>query len=190
LEQPDVQLHFVNALVKDHAQTEMKADGFTLHACQLRPHSRGTVELASTDPFASPLIDPNYLSTETDWQVARDQVQILRELAAQPAFDGLRKRVLMPDEALRTPAQVDAYIRETAETIYHPVSTCRMGVDEGSVVDPEMRVRGVQGLRVIDASVMPDLVSGNTNAPTIMIAEKAADMILGRPPMEPIRLSA
>jgi choline dehydrogenase len=186
LEQPDMQIHFVNALVKDHAQTEIKADGFTFHSCQLRPHSRGTITLNSADPFETPLIDPNYLTAEEDWRVAREGLRMMRDIVAQQAFDGLRGAEMLPGPTVQSDEDLNAYIRATAETIYHPVSTCRMGIDAASVVDPELKVRGIKGLRVIDASVMPTLVSGNTNAPTIMIAEKAADMIMGKPALAPI----
>ncbi|RIJ23349.1 choline dehydrogenase [Henriciella barbarensis] len=179
LDRPDLQLHFVNAIMMDHARTQVKADGFTIHACQLRPESRGSVTLASADPFDHPLIDPNYLATEEDRRAMREGVKICREIAGQNAFDALRGEEIMPGQDVRTDDEIDAFIRRTGETIYHPVGTVRMGVDDAAPLDGELRVRGIDGLRVIDASVMPTLVSGNTNAPTIMVAEKAADMIRG-----------
>ncbi|QYI99696.1 choline dehydrogenase [Thalassovita mediterranea] len=179
LDRPDLQLHFVNAIMIDHARTQVKADGFTIHACQLRPESRGSVTLASADPFDHPLIDPNYLATEEDRRAMREGVKICREIAGQNAFDALRGEEIMPGQDVRTDAEIDAFIRKSGETIYHPVGTVRMGVDDAAPLDGELRVRGIEGLRVVDASVMPTLVSGNTNAPTIMVAEKAADMIRG-----------
>lgn len=179
LDRPDLQLHFVNAIMIDHARTQVKADGFTIHACQLRPESRGSVTLASADPFDHPLIDPNYLATEEDRRAMREGVKICREIAGQNAFDALRGDEIMPGQDVRTDAEIDAFIRNSGETIYHPVGTVRMGADDAAPLDGDLRVRGIEGLRVVDASVMPTLVSGNTNAPTIMVAEKAADMIRG-----------
>jgi choline dehydrogenase len=183
LDRPDLQLHFVNAIVKDHARVEMTEDGYCVHACQLRPQSRGAVTLASADPFADPVIDPNYLAAEEDRLALRASVKVVREIFSQPALAPFRGPEREPGPTVRTDAQIDAWIRETAETIYHPVGGCRMGVDDRAVVDASLRVRGLEGLRVVDASVMPTLVGGNTNAPTIMIAEKAADMIRARPPL-------
>ncbi len=183
LDRPDLQLHFVNAIVKDHARVEMTEDGYCVHACQLRPQSRGAVTLASADPFADPVIDPNYLAAEEDRLALRAAVKVVRDIFSQPALAPFRGPEREPGPTVRTDAQIDAWIRETAETIYHPVGSCRMGVDDRAVVDASLRVRGLEGLRVVDASVMPTLVGGNTNAPTIMLAEKAADMICARPPL-------
>ncbi|HAH10198.1 MAG TPA: choline dehydrogenase [Alphaproteobacteria bacterium] len=185
LELPDLQIHFVAALMMDHGRKPGDRHGFMAHACQLRPESRGQIALKSTNPQDPPLIQPNYLSTATDRQTLRDGVKILREVFAQPAMGPYRGPEMMPGAAVRTDDEIDAYIRQTAETIYHPVGTAKMGQDPMSVVDTELRVRGVQGLRVVDASVMPSLIGGNTNAPTIMIAEKASDMILGKPALPP-----
>jgi choline dehydrogenase len=132
------------------------------------------------------LIDPNYLAAETDRRTLRDSVRIVRDIVRQDALKLFRGPEMRPGAAVRTDAEIDAWIRATAETIYHPVGTCRMGVDPGAPVDGELRLRALKNLRVIDASVMPTLVGGNTNAPTIMIAEKAADMILGKPAPAPI----
>ncbi|MEJ0059723.1 MAG: choline dehydrogenase [Terricaulis sp.] len=183
LDRPDIQLHFVAAVMISHGQVRPDRDGFTIHACQLRPESRGEVRLASADPFAAPLIDPRYLTTENDRRTMRDAVRVVRTIIGQDALKLYRGPEMRPGETVRTDAEIDAWIRATAETIYHPVGTCRMGVDEKSPVDPELRVRGVKGLRVIDASVMPTLIGGNTNAPTIMIAEKISDLIRGRAPL-------
>lgn len=185
LDRPDIQLHFVNALMRDHGRVKADRDGFTIHSCPLRPESRGDVRLASRDPFAAPLIDPRYLTEPGDMRTIRDSIRLVRDIVAQDAFKMFRGPEMAPGSALRTDSELDAWVRQTAETLYHPVGTCRMGVDDHAPVDGELRVRGIGGLRVIDASVMPTLVGGNTNAPTIMIAEKAADMIRGRAPLAP-----
>ncbi len=185
LDRPDIQLHFVNAMMVDHARVKPDRDAFTIHTCQLRPESRGDIRLASADPFASPLVDPNYLATELDRRTMRESIKMVREIVGQRPLDMFRGPELFPGADVQTDAEIDAFVRQKAETIYHPVGTCRMGADDRAVVDGALRVRGIEGLRVIDASVMPTLVGGNTNAPTIMIAEKAADMIRGRPPLPP-----
>ena len=186
LDRPDIQLHLVNAQMRDHARIQADRDGFTIHACQLRPESRGTVTLASTNPFDAPAIDPRYLAEENDRRTMRDSVRIVRDIVRQPALDTYRGPEFAPGEHVRTDAEIDAWIRRNAETIYHPVGTVRMGTDDRAPVDEQLRVRGIESLRVIDASVMPTLVGGNTNAPTIMIAEKLSDMIRGKPALPPI----
>ena len=180
---PDLQVHFIAALMFDHTRVKADRHGFMAHVCQLRPESRGRIFLKSADPFTEPAIDPHYLSSGEDARVLREGVKLVREVFAQPAFDPFRGEELMPGPNVQSEAELDRFVRETAETIYHPVGTARMGQDAESVVDPSLKVHGIEGLRVVDASVMPDLVSGNTNAPTIMIAEKAADLILGRTPV-------
>ncbi len=183
LENPDLQFHFIAALMTDHARKKADRHGFMAHVCQLRPESRGYISIKSNDPLAAPIIQPNYLEAEEDRRAMREGVKIARDLFAQEAFDPYRGPELWPGAHVRTDDQIDAWIRKTAETIYHPVGSAKMGKDSESVVDATLKVYGIEGLRVVDASVMPTLVSGNTNAPTIMIAEKAADMILGRPPL-------
>jgi len=180
LDRPDLQIHTVLAVMQNHGNTVVEKDGFTFHVCQLRPESRGRVGLNSADPFADPAIFANYLATDEDRRALREGVRMMRKVAEQSALDAYRTEELFPGKAVQTDAEIDAWIRKSAETIYHPVGTCKMGTDEMAVVDAELKVRGLQGLRVIDASVMPTLVGGNTNAPTIMIAEKAADMIRGK----------
>ncbi|KQT32827.1 choline dehydrogenase [Sphingomonas sp. Leaf412] len=182
LSRPDVQIHGVLAIMQDHAKVKATEDGFAMHLCQLRPESRGRIDLASSDPQADPLIHANYLATPEDRRVMRECVKIGRDVASQAALDPYRAAELAPGADMRTDEQIDAWVRANAETIYHPVGTCKMGADGDAmaVVDAELKVRGIAGLRVIDASVMPTLVGSNTNAPTIMIAEKAADMIRGR----------
>ena len=187
LDRPDLQVHTVLAIMQDHGKVQVKKDGFTFHVCQLRPESRGRIALKSADPLADPAIFANYLSTEEDRRAIREGVRMMREVARQEAFDPYRGAELTPGARVDTDAEIDAWVRRTAETIYHPVGACRMGAagDPMAVVDAELRVQGLAGLRVVDASVMPTLVGGNTNAPTIMIAEKAADLIRGRPPLAP-----
>jgi choline dehydrogenase len=168
--------------MQDHGKVQVKKDGFTFHICQLRPESRGRVGLRSADPLADPAIFANYLATEEDRRALREGVKMVREVARQAALKPFIKEEFAPGAAVKTDAEIDAWIRRSSETIYHPVGTCRMGVagDPMAVVDAECRVQGLAGLRVVDASVMPTLVGGNTNAPTIMIAEKVADAIRGR----------
>jgi len=185
LDNPDLQFHFIAALMNDHTRKRADRHGFMAHVCQLRPQSRGYISIKSADPLVAPVIQPNYLEADEDRRAMREGTKIARDLFAQAAFDSYRGPELMPGAAVRTDAQIDAWLRKTAETIYHPVGSAKMGNDAESVVDEQLRVYGVEGLRVVDASVMPTLVSGNTNAPTIMIAEKASDMILGRTPLPP-----
>ena len=190
LDRPDLQLHGVLAIMKDHGKAAVEKDGFTIHVCQLRPESRGHVGLRSADPFDDPAIFANYLSAEEDRRALRAGVAIVREVAGQQALSAIRGAEYEPGEAIASDGDLDAWMRRAAETIYHPVGTCRMGAegDAMAVVDRDLRVIGVDGLRVVDASVMPTLVGGNTNAPTLMIAEKAADLILGRAPPAPLEV--
>jgi choline dehydrogenase len=187
LDRPDLQIHAVLAIMQDHGKTAVGKDGFTLHVCQLRPESRGRVSLKSADPLADPAIFANYLATGEDRRAIREGVKIARDVASQPALARYRSAEFSPGQGVQTDAEIDAWIARTGETIYHPVGTCRMGAsgDPMAVVDDQLRVQGIEGLRVIDASVMPNLIGGNTNAPTIMIAEKAADMIRGRAALAP-----
>ncbi len=172
----DVQLHFIPGLVDDHGRKKHLGAGITVHVCVLRPKSRGSVRLASPDPLAAPAIDPNFLSDEDDLRRLMKGARIVERIIDAPAMKAIRGKRLYLDEPADD-AALEADIRARSDTIYHPVGTCRMGSDADAVVDPQCRVNGVEGLRVIDASIMPFLISGNTNAPTIMIAEKAADMI-------------
>ncbi|MEM8615665.1 MAG: choline dehydrogenase [Pseudomonadota bacterium] len=188
LDRPDLQIHVVNAMMADHGKHDFERDGFTLHACQLRPDSRGHVALASGDPFDHPMIDPNYLATESDRQTLRESVKMMRDIIGQNALTGLRGPEALPGESVKTDADIDAFIRRTGETIYHPVGTVAMGAQDSAPLDGDLKVRGVEGLRVVDASVMPTLIGGNTNAPTLMIAEKAADLILGKAAPAPVEV--
>ncbi|MGY4516836.1 choline dehydrogenase [Lysobacter sp. HA18] len=182
---PDIQLHFVPAQLDDHGRNRLPGDGYTIHACFLRPRSRGAIELASSDAAQPARIAANYLSDGDgfDLRMMLECARLSRELLMQPAFDAYRGSPVLPVRNDLTDAELVDFIRAKAESVYHPVGSCRMGSDDASVVDPQLRVRGVDGLRVVDASVMPRLVSGNTNAPTIAIAERAADLIRERPPL-------
>lgn len=177
VERPDIQLHFVIGIVDDHARRLHWGHGFCCHVCTLRPHSRGQVRLASSDPMAAPLIDPRFLSDPRDLATTIAGAKLTRALMRAPALQPHLGREMFGLRDGMDDAEWERHIRARADTIYHPVGTCRMGSDAASVLDPGLRVRGVTGLRVVDASVMPRLVSGNTNAPTIMIAERAVDLI-------------
>ena len=178
-ERCDVQFHFVPAMLDDHGRHRLAGDGYTLHACFLRPRSRGQLTLVSNRASDKPRIEANYLGDPAgfDLKVMVECARISREIFAQPAFDRFRGAPIFPARNDLSDTELAEFIRAKAESVYHPVGTCRMGDDEASVVDASLRVRGVEGLRVIDASVMPTLPGGNTNAPTIMIAERAADLI-------------
>jgi choline dehydrogenase len=177
---PDIQMHFVPALLDDHGRNRLPGDGYTLHACNLRPQSRGHLQLKSGNPTDAPAIYANYLSETEDVEMMLECIRVSRDILDQPAFRPFRAHEIHPGNDVTDREGLLGFIRAKAESIYHPVGTCRMGSDEDAVVDPELRVRGIDGLRVVDASVMPTLIGGNTNAPTIMIAEKAADLLLGK----------
>ncbi len=153
----------------------------------MRSKSRGYVRLKSADPGAAPRIVFNYMSHPDDWTEMRACVRLTREILSQPAFDPYRAREIQPGADVTSDAMIDAFVRSKAESAYHPSGTCRMGHpdDPAAVVDAETRVIGLSGLRVVDASIMPQITNGNLNAPTIMLAEKAADMILGKPVLAP-----
>ena len=182
LAEPDVQFHFVIGMVDNHNRTLHFGHGYSLHSCVLNPRSRGALKLVSANALDAPAIDPGFLSDPDDMAILVRSFRLMRKILDAPAFASITGRELYTAK-LRDDDQagIENAIRERADTIYHPVGTCRMGSDERSVVDPQLRVRGIAGLRVVDASVMPQLVSGNTNAPTIMIAEKAADLIRSAP---------
>ena len=180
LERPDLQLHFVIGMVDNHNRTYHWGHGMSCHATALRPSSRGTVRLASRDVRDSPLIDPAFLSDASDLETLVRGFKWVRKIFAQPAFTDYRGGDLSRElyfSKVQSDEEIRRAIRERCDTIYHPVGTCRMGSDDRAVVDVQLRVRGIDGLRVVDASAMPTLISGNTNAPVIMIAEKAADFI-------------
>jgi choline dehydrogenase-like flavoprotein len=176
LDRPDLQLHFVIALVDDHARKMHYGHGFSCHVCVLRPFSRGEVGLKDANPLSPPRIDPKFLSDERDADLTLKGARMMRDIMSAPALAPFRgKQLYLNGE--ESDAELMQHIRARADTIYHPVGTCRMGTGDDAVVDPQLRVRGINRLRVTDASIMPTLIGGNTNAPTIMIAEKAAEMI-------------
>ena len=175
---PDVQLHFVIGKLVDHGRKAVFGLGYSCHMCLLRPTSRGSVGLASPDPLAAPRIDPNFLAERDDVDRMIAGFKAMRRIMAQPALAELGAREWAASALAQSDEQIEQFLRARVDTIYHPVGTCRMGPDaRHDVVDAELRVHGVAGLRVVDASIMPRVVSGNTNAPVIMIAEKAVDMI-------------
>ena len=179
LEAPDIQLHLVTGLVDDHGRKRHYVQGFSCHVCLLRPRSTGSVKLRNNDPEQTPLIDPAFLQDPQDLEDMVAAYKITRRLMNAPSIsrwiseDPFTANVHSDDE-------IREILRQRVDTVYHPVGSCKMGVDEQAVVDPELKVRGVDGLRVVDASIMPTLVGGNTNAPAIMIAEKAVDLIRGK----------
>jgi choline dehydrogenase len=176
---PDIQLHFIPILMHGLIDPIPKQHGMSIHACQLRPNSRGSVVPASADPLVSPLVDYNFLDNEADWKVIQRCYEVVRDIAQAKAWDGLMGEPSRPDSHLTDEGRIREFLRQVCETVYHPVGTCKMGSDEQAVVDNELRVRGLEGLRVADASIMPTLIGGNTNAPSIMIGEKCADLIQG-----------
>jgi choline dehydrogenase len=177
---PDVQFHFLPAAVSYDGRSVADEDGFQVHVGPMLSPSRGRLTLRSPDPDDAPVIRFNYMSSEEDWQVFRQAVRLSRELFGQRAFDPYRGVEIAPGPGADSDGAIDAFVRRSAESAYHPCGTCRMGDGPMAVVDAECRVRGIEGLRVADASIFPHITNGNLNAPTIMIAEKAADAILGR----------
>ena len=173
-DRPDIQMHFVPAFLDDHGRNQLPGHGMTIHACVLRPESRGELKLRSADPLAHPAMQPNYLAEEYDRKLMLECVRLSREIFAQEAFQPYLGEEMFPGASRQSDEDVFEFIRRKAESIYHPIGTCRMGSDDMAVVDPGLNVRGMEGLSVVDASDMPTLVSGNTNAPAIMIAEKFA----------------
>lgn len=189
LQIPDIHMTFVPGLSLETTRKGQGRHGYLINFYQLRPESRGRIALSSADPAAAPLMDPNYLSAEADIRCMRDGTRLVRQIGETAPLVHRKAADLSPTAAdLDSDTSIDAWVRAGANTIFHPVGTCRMGADPGSVVDGALKVRGIDGLRVVDASVMPSIIGGNTSAPTMMIAEKAADMILGHP--APLRVAA
>ncbi len=179
-DRPDIQYHFQPLSADSPGEGLHSFSAITASVCQLRPESRGSIHIKSADPTVHPSIKPNYLSTELDCQTAIESIKHARKVMQTKAMKEHIQEEYLPDPAATSDEQLLNQAREIANTIYHPVGTCRMGTDDNAVVDPQLQVKGVQGLRVVDASIMPEIVSGNTNAPTIMIAERASDFILNQ----------
>ena len=184
---PDIQYHFIPVAIRYDGKAAAKAHGFQAHVGPMRSKSRGSVSLRSSDPWDNPVIHFNYMSHPDDWAEFRHCIRLTREIFGQQAFDLYRGREISPGADIQSDEQLDAFIRDHAESAYHPCGTCRMGHsdDPMSVVDPECRVIGVDGLRVADSSIFPRITNGNLNAPSIMVGEKASDHILGRQPLSP-----
>jgi choline dehydrogenase len=178
LASPDVQIHFLPFSTDKMGEKLHAFSGFSASVCQLRPESRGSLRIKSADPTEPPAIRINYLATETDRTAFVEGIKVLRKILAAPALKPFVTEEVEPGPKITSDEDILNFCRQRGSTVYHPTSTCRMGNDPLAVVDQRLRVRGIEGLRVVDASIMPDLMSGNTNAPTIMIAEKASDMIL------------
>lgn len=185
VEHPDIQFHFLPSTVNDHGREPGPCHAYQVHVGPMRPTSRGYLKLKSRDPNAHPKIVANYLSTEEDVIEIRESIKLSREIFAQKAFDPFRGPELAPGANITSDKDIDEFNRNKADSAYHPSCTCKMGSrdDPMAVVDPQTKVIGLEGLRVVDASIMPGVVSGNLNGPTIMVAEKAADIILGNPPL-------
>ncbi|MEO9339902.1 choline dehydrogenase [Mesorhizobium sp. SB112] len=187
IDYPDIQYHFLPAAIRYDGKVAAKSHGFQAHVGPMRSKSRGSVSLRSNDPWANPEIRFNYMSHPDDWEDFRHCIRLTREIFGQAAFDPYRGKELSPGADVQSDDQLDAFIREHAESAYHPCGTCKMGRadDPTSVVDPECRVIGVEGLRVADSSIFPRITNGNLNGPSIMTGEKASDHILGRTPLSP-----
>ena len=182
---PDPQYHFVPMAFRHEDLAPLPCESFQDHVSPMRPTSRGQIRLRSNDPAAPPIIEANYLAEEEDRRIAREAVKRSREIFAQPAFDAYRGCEISPGEAVQSDDEIDAFVRAAADTEYHPCGSAKMGTDDAAGVEPNLRLRGIEGLRMVDASVMPSIVSANLNAAVIMIAEKVADMIMGREPPAP-----
>jgi len=181
VEWPDIQYHFLPAAIRYDGKSAFDGDGFQVHVGHNKPKSRGSVTIQSADPTVPPKILFNYLQHQDDIEGFRACVRLTREIIAQSAFDEFRGGEIQPGEHIQTDEEIDAFVREAVESAYHPSCSCKMGEDEMAVVDSQTNVHGIEGLRVVDSSIFPTIPNGNLNAPTIMVAEKAADMILGKP---------
>ncbi len=185
VEWPDIQYHFLPAAIRYDGKSAFDGDGFQVHVGHNKPKSRGSVTVQSSDPTVPPKILFNYLQHQDDIEGFRACVRLTREIIAQPAFDDFRDGEIQPGEHIQTDEEIDAFVREAVESAYHPSCSCKMGEDEMAVVDFQTNVHGIEGLRVVDSSIFPTIPNGNLNAPTIMVAEKAADIILGKPALPP-----
>ena len=182
---PDIQYHFLPAAIRYDGKSAFDGDGFQVHVGHNKPKSRGSVTLQSANPTVPPKILFNYLQHPDDIEGFRACVRLTREIIAQSAFDDFRDGEIQPGEHIQTDEEIDAFVREAVESAYHPSCSCKMGEDEMAVVDSQTNVHGIEGLRVVDSSIFPTIPNGNLNAPTIMVAEKAADIILGKPALPP-----
>ena len=185
---PDLQYHFFPMAVRYDGKSPNNSHGFQAHVGSLRSQSKGWVKLGSRDPKDAPRVCFNYMSHDADWQEFRSAVRLTREIFEQPAFAPLRGRELAPGADIKSDSDIDDWLRGALESAYHPSCTCKMGSDDMAVVDEECRVRGLEGLRIADSSIMPSIVSGNLNAPTIMLAEKAADLVAGKSALAPVKV--
>ncbi|WP_417618275.1 GMC oxidoreductase, partial [Oceanisphaera sp.] len=185
VEWPDLQYHFLPGAMRYDGKEAFSGHGFQVHIGHNKPKSRGTVKVASADPTVAPKIRFNYLEHEDDREGFRACVRLTREIINQPAMDPYRAEEIQPGEQINTDDEIDAFVRQTVESAYHPSCTCPMGTDQWAVVGPDTRVHGIQGLRVVDSSIFPTIPNGNLNAPTIMVAERAADLIRGKTPLAP-----
>ena len=184
--EPNVQMHFVPIIFMDSDQEQVKRAGATINPCVLRPQSRGELRLRSANPADHPVLDPRYLSHPDDMRLSLKALKLARSIFAQPSFSAfVEPTEAYPGDAMHDDAALEHYIRSKGKTVYHPAGTCRMGVDDMAVVDPELKVRGLRHLRVVDNSIMPTLISGNTNATAIMIGEKASDLVSGAEALQP-----
>ena len=178
---PDIQYHFMPAAIRYDGKSAFDGHGFQVHVGHNKPKSRGFVKVQSADPEQAPKIQFNYLKEQEDIEGFRACVRLTREIIDQSAFDEYRGSEIQPGEEVKSDEDIDAFVRQAVESAYHPSCTCKMGEDEMAVVDSQTRVRGIEGLHVVDSSIFPTIPNGNLNGPTIMVAEKAADMILGNP---------
>ena len=185
VEWPDIQYHFLPAAIRYDGKSAFDGDGFQVHVGHNKPKSRGSVTLQSANPTVPPKILFNYLQHPDDIEGFRACVRLTREIIAQSAFDDFRDGEIQPGEHIQTDEEIDAFVREAVESAYHPSCSCKMGEDDMAVVDSQTNVHGIEGLRVVDSSIFPTIPNGNLNAPTIMVAEKAADIILGKPALPP-----
>tara|TARA_A200000113_G_scaffold93314_1_gene83482 strand:- start:381 stop:2033 length:1653 start_codon:yes stop_codon:yes gene_type:complete len=185
VEWPDIQYHFLPAAIRYDGKSAFDGDGFQVHVGHNKPKSRGSVTIQSADPTVPPKILFNYLQHQDDIEGFRACVRLTREIIAQPAFDDFRDGEIQPGEHIQTDEEIDTFVREAVESAYHPSCSCKMGEDDMAVVDSKTNVHGIEGLRVVDSSIFPTIPNGNLNAPTIMVAEKAADIILGKHVLPP-----
>ena len=177
---PDLQYHFLPAAMRYDGKEAFAGHGFQVHIGHNKPKSRGRIKVVSSQPDVAPQISFNYLQHQDDIQGFRDCVRLTREIINQPALDNYRGEEIQPGMHIQSDAQIDVFVRESVESAYHPSCSCKMGTDDLSVVDPETKVHGIHGLRVVDSSIFPTIPNGNLNAPTIMLAERAADIIRGQ----------